>query len=150
MPWNSCDTGSGAPLTGAEVPRLADGDGSHLDTIADRLRRLIACDFRFAHPRDIEGSLVAIVGVRAHNGVIDIVQLFSESDADAVRVPGDEPDILLPRTVLWRATGPAHTVLDRVLALPDPVTDDGKVHRQSSGFWMPTQPGRSTWQAASA
>lgn len=139
MPLNGCDTGHDLRQ-----------DGRPMDEITDRLRRLIACGFRFAHPRNPEGSLVAIVGARPHHGVIDIVQLFSESDADAVRVPGDEPDILRPRTVLWRVTGPAHTVLDRTLALPDPVADDNKVHRQSRGYWMPTQPGRATWLTAPA
>lgn len=139
-----------ATLVGGQTHDLRSGDGTYLDDIADRLRRLIASGFRFAHPRDSQGSLVAIVGARAHHGVIDIVQLFSESDADAARVPGDEPDILLPRTVLWRATGPVRTVLDRALALPDPDTDDSKVHQQSGGYWMPTHAGKATWLAASA
>lgn len=148
MPLNGCDTGhnQSAPL----LHDLGSDDGKHLDEITERLRRLIACGFRFAHPRDAQGSLVAIVGARPHHGVIDIVQLFGEKDADAARVPGDEPDILLPHTVLWRITGPARTVLDRVLALPDPVTDEDKVRRRSHGYWMPTQPGRATWLAAPA
>lgn len=149
MPRNGCEADQlPAPLVDAEMRDLC--GGTHMDSITDRLRCLIACGFRFAHPRDSQGSLVAIVGARAHHGVIDIVQLFSESDADAARVPGDEPDILLPRTVLWRSTGLAHTVLDRVLVLPDPVTDDDKVHHRSNGYWLPTQPGRATWLAASA
>jgi hypothetical protein len=153
MSLNGYDTGheqSAALLADGDVHGLCNGDGAHLDEITDRLRRLIDCGFRFAHPRDVQGSLVAIVGARAHHGVIDIVQLFSETDADAARVPGDEPDILLPRTVLWRITGPARTVLDRALALPDPVTDEGKVHRRANGYWMPTQPGRATWLPAPA
>lgn len=121
-----------------------------MDEIADRLRQLIARGFRFAHPRDSEGALVAIVGVRVHHGVIDIVQLHSETDADGARIPGDEPDILFPRTVLWRSAGPALDILESALALPDPATEEDKVHHRSSGCWLPTQPGRATWLAASA
>lgn len=149
MALNGCETGYDQSPAGAGMYDLC-SDGLPMDEITERLRRLIDYGFRFAHPRDPQGSLVAIVGARPHHGVIDIVQLFGESDADAVRIPGDEPDILRPRVVLWRTTGPAHVVLDRTLALPDPVTDESKTHRESRGYWMPTQPGRATWLAAPA
>jgi hypothetical protein len=118
--------------------------------ITERLQDLIARGFRFAHPHDSEGALVAIVGIRAHHGVIDIVQLYSEDNADAARIPGDEPDVLLPRTVLWRSAGSARNVLDGLLALGDSVPTTDKPHSQPNGCWVPTQPGRSAWLAASA
>lgn len=132
-----------------EVQGLHGADGRHLDEITDRLRRLIAQGFRFAHPRDSDGGLVAVIGVRAHHDVIDIVQLFGESDADAARIPGDEPDILYPRKVLWRNTGYALDVLDSALALPDPGVPAG-ARQATNGCWIPTQPGRATWLTAFA
>lgn len=123
-------------------------EARHLDAITDRLRRLIAQGFRFAHPRDPEGGLVAVIGIRAHHDVIDIVQLYGETDADATRIPGDEPDILAPRRVLWRSAGPALDILEATLALPDPAEGGaGAGHR---GFWIPTQPGMATWLTAFA
>lgn len=117
-----------------------------MDQITDGLQALIARDFQFAHPRDSEGSLIAVVGIRVHHGVIDIVQLYGEHDADAARVPGEEPDVLFPRTVLWRTTGTAREVVEGVLALGDPVPTPN----QPKGCWVPTRSGRSTWLAASA
>lgn len=132
-----------------EVDGLRSAGGRQLDEITDRLRRLIAEGFRFAHPRDSEGGLVAVIGVRAHHDVIDIVQLFGETDADAARIPGDEPDILYPRRVLWRDSGPALAVLDATLALPDPGREASTRHRVQ-GCWIPTQPGQTTWLTAFA
>jgi hypothetical protein len=124
--------------------------GGVMNEITDRLQDLIARDFQFAHPHDSNGSLVAIVGIRVHHGVIDIVQLYGEDDADATRIPGDEPDVLFPRTVLWRSTGAAQDVLNAVLALEDPVRDAEPVGPSNKGCWVPTRAGRSTWLAASA
>ncbi len=114
--------------------------------ITDGLQALIARDFQFAHPRDRNGALIAVVGIRVHHGVIDIVQLYSEQDADAARVPGDESDVLFPRTVLWRTTGSAHEVIDQVLTLEEPTP----APNPAKGCWVPTHAGRSTWLAASA
>ena len=114
--------------------------------VTDGLQALISRDFQFAHPRDSVGSLVAVVGLRVHHGVIDIVQLYGEDDADAARIPGDEPDVLFPQTVIWRTTGLARDVIQRVLSLEDPV----EASATSAGCWLPTHAGRSTWLAASA
>lgn len=114
--------------------------------ITDGLQALITRDFQFTHPRDANGTLIAVVGIRVHNGVIDIVQIYGEHDADAARIPGEEPDVLFPRTVLWRTTGSAREVVQAALALGDPLPDPNPV----KGCWVPTQSGRSTWLAASA
>lgn len=132
------------------------GDASE---IADGLRALVAKGFKFAHPRDASGSVVAVTGVRPHREVVDVVQIYGENDADAVRMPADEVDILFPRKVLWRISGPAHEVIDSMLALPDPLDlsldrKPGPAFAQAEapaargGCWVPTMPGRSTWLAA--
>ncbi|MBE9375121.1 hypothetical protein IQ251_11780 [Saccharopolyspora sp. HNM0983] len=115
--------------------------------ITDGLQSLVAKDFQFAHPRDSTGELVAVVGIRPHRGVIDILQLFGEDDADAARVPGDEPDVLFPKKVLWRTSGPARHVIDALLGLADPAPDVGT---RAHGCWIPTHAGNSSWLAASA
>jgi molybdopterin-guanine dinucleotide biosynthesis protein len=56
--------------------------------------------------------------VRAHHDVVDVVQLHGEDDVVASRMPTDQ-DVLAPRRVFWQETGPAHTVLGAMLALPD-------------------------------
>ncbi|GAA2780737.1 hypothetical protein [Saccharopolyspora taberi] len=120
--------------------------GGTAKDVTDGLQALISRDFQFAHPRDSVGSLVAVVGLRVHHGVIDIVQLYGEDDADAARIPGDEPDVLFPQTVIWRTTGRAREVIKQVLALEDPVELAGS----AAGCWVPTHAGRSAWLAASA
>lgn len=115
--------------------------------ITDGLQSLVARDFQFTHPRDSAGDLVAVIGIRPHRGVIDILQLFSEDDADAVRVPGDEPDVLFPKNVLWRTTGPAQHVIAALLDLADPAAEIGT---RAPGCWIPTHAGSSSWLAASA
>lgn len=92
----------------------------------DQLRRLVARGFRFIDPRDDDGEVVAVVGVRAHDNVIDVVRLHGEDDAVASRMPGDA-NVLAPTTVFWRHAGPAGEVLDQLLALPDDRTP-GSVH----------------------
>jgi len=83
-----------------------------------QLRALVARGFRFVDPRDENGDVVAVVGVRAHHNVVDVVQLHGEDEASAARMPTDE-DVLAPRQVYWREAGPAHEVLGAMLALPD-------------------------------
>src|SRR5690242_9351360 len=61
------------------------------------LLALRSLGFQFATNRDSGGVIVAVTGFRPHHGVMDIVQLYGEQDADAIRVPGDEPDVLFPR-----------------------------------------------------
>lgn len=119
-----------------------------MNEITDGLQALIARDFQFAHPRDTQGALIAVVGIRVHHGVIDIVQLYGEDDADAARVPGEEPDVLFPRTVLWRTTGTSREVISAMLELEEP--DVEEFSTQTKGCWVPTHAGRSSWLAASA
>jgi len=83
------------------------------------LRALVARGFQFLDPRDDDGEIVAVVGVRAHHGVIDVVQLLDEDDAIGSRVPRDEDDVLAPRRVFWQERGAARDVLAMVLELPD-------------------------------
>lgn len=84
-----------------------------------RLMDLIDRGYRFMHPRDPDGSLLAVVGVRPHGNVVDIVRLDAENDATALRVPADEADPLTPSRVLWQCQGAADRVLDQLLGLPD-------------------------------
>jgi hypothetical protein len=129
------------------VEALTTNIGGAMNDITDSLQALVARDFQFAHPRDNVGGLVAVVGIRVHRGVFDILQLFGEQDADAARIPGDEPDVLFPNKVLWRTTGPAREVISDLLALPEPAPEVGV---ETAGCWLPTHAGRSAWLAVSA
>jgi hypothetical protein len=84
-----------------------------------RLLELIARGFQFLHPTDARGELTAVVGVRAHNNVIDVVRLHTEDDAVATRMPADEHNVLAPTRFSWRRRGPACSVLEELLELPD-------------------------------
>jgi hypothetical protein len=84
-----------------------------------QLRALVARGFRFIDPRDENGEVVAVVGVRAHHDVVDVVQLNSEDDVVASRIPSDQ-DVMAPRRVLWQESGPVDEILAKMLALPDP------------------------------
>lgn len=98
-------------------------------------RRLIALrvlGFQFGVRRDSSGAVVALAGCRAHHGVIDIVQFYGEHDVDATRIPDDEPDILFPRTTIWRATGTAADVIDDLLTLADPALEDARTPRRNT------------------
>ena len=94
------------------------GGESAGNSTEDRILELRARGFYFIDPRDEGGEVVAVVGVRAHHNVIDVVRLHSEDDAIASRVPSDE-NILAPTRVFWRQQGSAHEVLGELLALPD-------------------------------
>lgn len=94
--------------------------------VTRRLFALRCLGFQFAAVRDASGVIVALTGLRAHHGVIDIVQFYGENDADAVRIPADEPDILGARTTIWRSTGTATDVIDRILVLADPDFEERK------------------------
>ncbi|RRO12832.1 hypothetical protein EIL87_24430 [Saccharopolyspora rhizosphaerae] len=118
-----------------------------MNDITHGLQALVARDFQFTHPRDASGSLVAVVGIRVHRGVFDILQLFGENDADAARIPADEPDVLFPNRVLWRTNGPALDVINELLDLPEPLPETGA---EPSGCWVPTHAGRSKWLAVTA
>lgn len=114
-------------------------------TAVDQLRELVTRGFRFVHPRDDNGHVVAVVGVRAHAGIVDVVLLESESDAKAMRLPGDEKNVLAPAKVLWETTGPAPEVLAELLTLPA-----GPGHGASSGCWIPVSPGTERWLTPTA
>lgn len=118
-----------------------------MNDITNGLQSLVARDFQFTHPRDSSGSLVAVVGIRVHHGVFDILQLFGENDADAARIPADEPDVLFPSRVLWRTNGPALDVINELLHLPEPLPETGA---EATGCWIPTHAGRSKWLAVTA
>ena len=83
-----------------------------------QLRALVNLGFRFVDPRDEHGDVVAVVGVRAHDDVIDVIEIHGEDRAVATRMPPDQ-DVLAPRRVYWREQGPAPAVLARVLLLAD-------------------------------
>jgi hypothetical protein len=97
---------------------LTENPGHSLDGLEVALRALRGRGFRFIDPRDEHGDVVALVGVRAHNNVLDVVRMHSESHVIASRVPGDS-DVLAPATVFWQRTGPARDVLEALLDLPD-------------------------------
>ncbi|SES14831.1 hypothetical protein SAMN05216188_12356 [Lentzea xinjiangensis] len=84
-----------------------------------RLNALILRGFQFLYPRDHRGELAAVVGVRAHDNVIDIVRLHDENDAIATRMPADEVNVLVPTRYSWQRTGPACRVIEELLELPD-------------------------------
>lgn len=116
--------------------------------VETRLRDLIDRGYRFLHPCGDDGQVVAVVGVRAHGSVIDVIRLNAEDDAVASRVPGDEPDILTPRKMLWRHRGNADEVLDELLALPD---DDGADRAGPvGGCWVPGRNGHAKWLSAAS
>ncbi len=105
-----------------------------MNEITCDLQGLTACGFEFAHPRDAGGALVAVVGLRVLDEVIDVIKLFDEEDAEALRVPSDEADILFPGRVLWRAAGTSDEVIEEVLALDAAST---RHHMQPTGYWPP-------------
>jgi hypothetical protein len=118
-------------------------DREPLDSTTRQLLTLIRRGFRFTHPHGASGDLLAIQGVRVHQDVIDVVVLRGENDARAVRMPGDEEDILAPEHVLWEKAGRAHEVLTALLELPDKESGVGIY-----GCWVPTQPGHVVWLPA--
>lgn len=94
---------------------MASGGPGDVDA---QLRGLLGKGFRFVDPRDERGEVLAVVGVRAHDGVIDVVELHGEDEAVATRMPSDQ-DVLAPQRIHWRAQGPASAVLAKLLVLPD-------------------------------
>jgi len=117
-------------------------------TVVDQLRNLVARGFKFIHPRTDEGQLAAIVGVRAHHQVVDVVQVRTETDVVATRMPANEENVLAPKGVLWQTAGHASAVLAELLTLPDDAGPDDVPAEPASGCWVPIQAGRSRWLAA--
>lgn len=108
------------------------------DDIDARLRELVARGFQFIPPRDADGEVVALIGVRGHDDVIDVVQICSEDDVVATRMPSDEEDVFAPSTVTWQTMGPAADVLADLLALPDrPGTASSRLHVVARS-WTPS------------
>jgi hypothetical protein len=83
------------------------------------LQELISRGYQFVHPCDENGEVLEIVGIRTHDNVVDIVRLTAEDEVTAMRVPGDEENILAPRRVLWRSSGSVGSVLAETLSLPE-------------------------------
>jgi hypothetical protein len=121
---------------------------NHID---EGLKKLIARGFQFLHPRDADGAVVTIVGLRAHNDVVDLVHLYSERDAQACRVPVDEPDVFAPNSVYWRHSGTADEVIAAVLELADPLSEmEAAAAEAAKGCWVPVGPGHAKWLAMPA
>jgi hypothetical protein len=118
--------------------------------IESGLRELIHRGYQFVHPCDANGEVLAVVGVRVHDNVVDVVRLNAEDDVVATRMPGTEEDILEPEMWLWRSAGDAAKVLTALLALPDERTP-GSLHlpeKAAKGCWIPGRGGTSKWLAA--
>lgn len=115
------------------------------DETGERLRELVARGFQFVHPRDPDGNVIAVVGVRVHRDLADVVQLRSPGDVLATRIPAGERDVLSPATVLWERQGEARVVLDELLALPEPRSSGA----DARGCWLAVRPGYARWLSAS-
>ncbi|MEV6873846.1 hypothetical protein [Amycolatopsis sp. NPDC051128] len=83
------------------------------------LQELMARGYQFVHPADERGEVLAVVGVRVHDDVVDVVRLNAEDDAVATRIPGTEENIFEPERWLWRCCGEGVQVLSEILSLPD-------------------------------
>jgi hypothetical protein len=83
------------------------------------LQELVARGYQFVHPADARGEVLAVVGVRVHDNVVDVVRLNAEDDVVAIRMPGTEENIFEPERWLWRRSGDGARVLTEILALPD-------------------------------
>jgi hypothetical protein len=83
------------------------------------LQELVARGYQFVHPADESGEVLAVVGVRVHDDVVDVVRLNAEDDVMATRMPGTEENIFEPERWLWRRRGEGAQVLTEILSLPD-------------------------------
>ncbi|MBB1155733.1 MULTISPECIES: hypothetical protein [Amycolatopsis] len=120
--------------------------GSAFD-IEQGLQQLIARGYQFVHPTNGAGEVQAVVGVRVHDNVVDVVRLNAEDDVEATRLPGSEQNIFAPASTLWRSRGEASQVLGEVLALPERQPASTAVST-ANGCWVPGRGGRSKWLAA--
>ncbi|MFI5607381.1 hypothetical protein [Amycolatopsis sp. NPDC051903] len=110
------------------------------------LQELMSRGYQFVHQTDASGEVEAVVGVRVHDNVVDVVRLNAEDDAVATRLPGTEDNVFDPEKWLWRRSGDAAGVLTEVLALPD--EDDDTAPAPAKGCWVPGRGGTSKWLAA--
>jgi hypothetical protein len=124
--------------------------GETAGSAEQRLRELIARGFKFLHPRDATGQITAVIGVRPHHDVIDVVHLRNEDDAVAMRLPGDETDVFLPARFSWRSHGPACRVLDDLLGLPDVPHSDETAGTGRNGYWVHVKQDRAKWLPVTA
>ncbi|GAB3702273.1 hypothetical protein GCM10027598_00320 [Amycolatopsis oliviviridis] len=123
---------------------------AEITDIESGLQELIHRGYQFVHPCDANGEVLAVVGVRVHDNVVDVVRLNAEDDVVATRMPGTEEDILEPEVWLWRTSGDAVSVLTELLDLPDERTP-GSLYlpeTASKGCWVPGRGGTSKWLAA--
>jgi hypothetical protein len=134
-----------------ELNRGAVGDVDEVVDTESGLNRLVARGYQFVHPRNAEGEVVAVVGIRVHDNVIDVVRLHAEDDVHATRMPGDERDILAPKKVFWQSSGTARKVLTEVLALPEDHVPGSVLRPEepAAGCWVTGDDARSKWLAAS-
>ncbi|MGH3625018.1 MAG: hypothetical protein ACRDQ5_25055 [Sciscionella sp.] len=124
---------------------------TEIDKIDKRLHELMTRGYQFLHPRSANGAVVSVLGFLAHHGVIDLVQIYAEDDAVALRMSGDEQDMLAPREVLWRSGGAAGEVIGAILDLPDPASALPEQREGvTGGLWVPVRPGQAKWVAARA
>ncbi|MEC3977035.1 hypothetical protein [Amycolatopsis sp. H20-H5] len=124
---------------------------SEITDIESGLQELINRGYQFVHPRDKHGEVLAVVGVRVHDNVVDVVRLNAEDDVTATRMPGTEEDIFEPSKWLWRSRGEAAAVLTELLALPDERTPGALLtpaEARVKGRWVSGATGNSKWLAA--
>lgn len=92
--------------------------GTAAESVDAQLRALVRRGFQFVDPRDDNGDVLAVVGVRAHDDVIDVIELHGEDNTVATRMPPDQ-NVLAPRQIYWREQGPASEVMAKLLFLAD-------------------------------
>ncbi|EHR63783.1 hypothetical protein [Saccharomonospora cyanea] len=119
--------------------------------VEDTLGRLVERGYKFVHPRDAEGEIITIVGVRVHGTVVDVVRLDAEDEVTAMRMPAEESDILAPSTLLWRRDGGMREVVDALLDLPEAPEPQVRPHGAAArGCWVRGNRGQAKWLRATA
>ncbi len=119
--------------------------------VEDTLGRLVERGYKFVHPRDAEGEIITIVGVRVHGTVVDVVRLDAEDEVTAMRMPAEESDILAPSTLLWRRDGGMREVVDALLDLPDAPEPQARPRGAAGrGCWVRGNRGQAKWLRATA
>ncbi|WP_197319709.1 hypothetical protein [Saccharomonospora sp. NB11] len=134
----------------SDVDSMAAQEQAEAAAVEDVLGRLIARGYTFVHPRDPQGEIVAVVGVRVHGTVVDVVRFDAEDDVTAMRMPSDESNILAPTSVQWRRDGDMYEVVDALLDLPDVPETPPTARALGRGCWVGNDRGRSVYLRASA